>query len=146
MSTKRTDIKLPTVNDLFKTQETREDELREKIMDIPLSELYPFKNHPFQVKNDEELRELAKKHQTKRSGISRNRETETGGGYEILAGHRRKMASELAGLTVMPVVVGELARKQIQHQNMAIEHNLHSRNLHDLIWTTPKKFYEGERK
>ena len=108
MSTKRTDIKLTSVDDLFKTQETREDDQREKIMDIPLSELYPFKNHPFQVKNDEELRELAKS--IKQNGmvtpaIARPKPE---GGYELIAGHRRKAASELAGFATMPVVVREL--------------------------------------
>ena len=108
MSTKRTDIKLPTVDDLFKTQETREDDLREKIMDIPLSNLYSFKNHPFQVKNDEELQELARS--IKQNGmvtpaVARSKPE---GGYELIAGHRRKAASELAGLATMPVVVREL--------------------------------------
>jgi ParB family chromosome partitioning protein len=108
MSTKKFDIKLTSVDDLFKTQETREDDQREKIRDIPLLELHPFKNHPYQVKNDEELRELAKS--IKQNGvvspaIARPR---TEGGYELIAGHRRKAASELAELPTMPVVVREL--------------------------------------
>lgn len=115
MSTKRTDIKLPTVDDLFSTQETREaerekreDDLREKIKDIPLVELHPFKDHPFQVKNDDELRELARS--IKQNGVVTPAfaRLKPDGGYELIAGHRRKAASELAGLVTMPVVVREL--------------------------------------
>lgn len=101
-------IKLTSVDDLFKSQEEREDDNREKIMEVPLSELYPFKDHPFQVNNNEELRELAKS--IRQNGvvspaIARHRPE---GGYELLAGHRRKAASELAGLTTMPVVVRDM--------------------------------------
>jgi ParB family chromosome partitioning protein len=108
MSTKRTDIKLPSVDDLFKTQESRINDEREKIMDIPLPELHPFKNHPFQVNDNEELRELAKS--IKENGvvspaIARPRPE---GGYELIAGHRRKAASQIAGLDTMPVIVREL--------------------------------------
>ncbi len=108
MAIKRTDIKLTTVDDLFKTQEDRVDDQREKILDIPLTELYPFKDHPFQVNDNEELRELAKS--IKDNGvvspaIARPR---AGGGYELIAGHRRKAASQIAGLEVMPVIVREL--------------------------------------
>lgn len=108
MSTKRPDIKLTSVDDLFKTQETREEDQREKILDIPLSELYPFKNHPFQVKNDDELRELARS--IKQNGMVTPAIARPipEGGYELIAGHRRKAASELAGLMTMPVVVREL--------------------------------------
>ncbi len=108
MTTRRTDIKLPSVDDLFKTDEDRTDDQREKIMDIPLTELHPFKNHPFQVNDNEELRELAKS--IKDNGvvspaIARPR---ANGGYELIAGHRRKAASQIAGLATMPVIVREL--------------------------------------
>lgn len=108
MSTKRTDIKLTSVDDLFKTQETRDDDQREKILDIPLSELHPFKSHPFQVRNDEELRELARS--IKQNGVVSPAIARPipEGGYELLSGHRRKAATELAGLVTMPVVVREL--------------------------------------
>jgi ParB family chromosome partitioning protein len=108
MSTKRTEIKLTSVDDLFKSQEERDDDIREKITEIPLSDLYPFKDHPFQVNNNEELRELAisiKQNGVVSPAIARPRPE---GGYELLAGHRRKAASELAGLTSMPVVVRDM--------------------------------------
>ncbi len=112
MAIKRTDLrnemKLTSVDDLFTTQEQRTDEMREKILDIPLSELHPFKNHPFQVNENEELKELAKS--IKENGvvspaIARKRPE---GGYELIAGHRRKAACMLAGLETMPVIVREL--------------------------------------
>lgn len=108
MAIKRTEIKLTSVDDLFKTQEDRADDQREKIMDIPLTELHPFKDHPFQVNDNEELRDLAKS--IKENGvvspaIARPRAT---GGYELIAGHRRKAASQIAGLATMPVIVREL--------------------------------------
>lgn len=108
MTIKRTDIKLTSVDDLFKTQEDRADDQREKIMDIPLSELHPFKDHPFQVNDNEELRELAKsirENGVVSPAIARPR---TEGGYELIAGHRRKAASQMAGLETMPVIVREL--------------------------------------
>ena len=108
MSTKRTDIKLPTVDDLFTTQKERDESNQEKILEIPLADLHPFKNHPFQVTNNEELRELAesiKENGVVTPAIARPRPE---GGYELIAGHRRKAACELAGIAAMPVVVREL--------------------------------------
>ena len=108
MSTKRTDIKLPTVDDLFTTQKERDEGNQEKILEIPLADLHPFKNHPFQVTKNEELRELAesiKENGVVTPAIARPRPE---GGYELIAGHRRKAACELAGIAAMPVVVREL--------------------------------------
>lgn len=108
MSTKRTDIKLPTVDDLFTTQKERDEGNQEKILEISLADLYPFKNHPFQVTKNEELRELAesiKENGVVTPAIARPRPE---GGYELIAGHRRKAACELAGISAMPVVVREL--------------------------------------
>lgn len=105
MSTKRTDIKLPTVDDLFTTQKERDEGNQEKILEIPLADLHPFKNHPFQVTKNEELRELAesiKENGVVTPAIARPRPE---GGYELIAGHRRKAACELAGIAAMPVVV-----------------------------------------
>lgn len=108
MSTKRTEIKLTSLDDLFTTQEEREEDNREKIINIPLKELQPFVDHPFKVTKNEELRELAKS--IKENGvvtpaIARQHPQ---GGFELIAGHRRKVACEIAGLTTMPVVVREL--------------------------------------
>jgi ParB family transcriptional regulator, chromosome partitioning protein len=101
-------MKLTTVDDLFKTDEGRADDRREKVMDIPLSELHPFKDHPFQVNDNEELRELAKSIKERgvvSPAIARPRPE---GGYELIAGHRRKLACQMAGLETMPVIVRDL--------------------------------------
>ena len=108
MSNIRTNIKLPTVDDLFTTQKERDEGNQEKILEIRLTDLHPFKNHPFQVTNNEELRELAesiKENGVVTPAIARPHPE---GGYELVAGHRRKAACELAGIAAMPVVVRDL--------------------------------------
>ena len=108
MSSKRTEIKLASVDDLFKTQDEREEDKREKIQDIPLTELHPFKDHPFQVNKNDELKELARS--IKENGVVTPAiaRPHPDGGYELIAGHRRKAACEIAGLITMPVVIREL--------------------------------------
>jgi ParB family chromosome partitioning protein len=101
-------IKLTSVDDLFKTEENRIEDLREKVTDIPLSDLHPFKNHPFQVNDNEELRELAKsiiENGMVSPAIARPRKE---GGYELIAGHRRKAACLIAGIDTMPVLIREM--------------------------------------
>ena len=93
---------------LFTSQEERDDEKREKIIDIPLTELHTFKNHPFRVEVNDELREMARSildHGVVTPAIARPRPE---GGYELLSGHRRKAACQLAGLETLPTVVREL--------------------------------------
>ena len=101
-------ISLTSYDDIFSTDETRTDSEREKIVEIPLSELHPFKNHPFRVVDDEHMQETAesiKDYGVLVPGIVRPRPE---GGYEIIAGHRRKRASELAGKETMPVIIRNL--------------------------------------
>jgi len=93
---------------LFSSQEQRDDEKREKIIDIPLTELHTFKKHPFRVEVNDELREMARSildHGVVTPAIARPRPE---GGYELLSGHRRKAACQLAGLETLPTVVREL--------------------------------------
>lgn len=95
-------------DELFMTQEARDDAKREKISDIALSDLHPFQNHPFHVEDNAELRELAQSiadHGVVTPGIVRPRPD---GGYELISGHRRKLASQLAGKETMPVIIREL--------------------------------------
>ena len=102
-------IKLTSYDDLFQNEEVRADDLREKVMEIPLNELYPFKNHPFKVLEDAAMQDTAEsvaKYGVLVPAIARVREE--GGGYELIAGHRRKRACELAGKETMPVIVREL--------------------------------------
>ena len=101
-------IELASVDDLFSTEESRQDEQLEKIQEIPLSELHPFKDHPFKDKYDDAMLETAdsiKKYGVLVPAIARPLPD---GGYELVAGHRRRRASELAGKETMPVIVRDL--------------------------------------
>ena len=101
-------IELASVDDLFSTEEGRQDAKLEKIQEIPLSELHPFKNHPFKVKDDEAMMETAdsiKQYGVLVPAIAR---PDPDGGYELVAGHRRHRASELADKETMPVIVRDL--------------------------------------
>ncbi len=101
-------MKLPSVDNLFTTQEQRDEEQRENVRDIPITEIRDFPNHPFKVKADEKMLEMAesvKEHGVLMPALVRPRPE---GGYEMVAGHRRKMASELAGKEEMPCIVRNL--------------------------------------
>jgi ParB family chromosome partitioning protein len=101
-------ISLNSYDDIFSTEETREDAKREKVTDMPLSELHPFPGHPFQVRDDDSMKETVesiKEYGVLVPAIVRPR---TDGGYELISGHRRKHACELAGLPTMPVIVRNL--------------------------------------
>ena len=101
-------INLTSLDDLFSTEESRAEESCEKVVRIPLIELHPFPNHPFRVRDDEAMQNTVdsiKEYGVLTPGIVRPRE---GGGYEIVAGHRRKHGSELAGLSDMPCIVREM--------------------------------------
>jgi len=101
-------ISLTSVDDLFSTEESRVDDQREKIVEIPLSELFPFKDHPFKVIDNEAMIDTAesiKQYGVLVPAIARPRES---GGYELVSGHRRKRACELANLETMPVIIRKL--------------------------------------
>ncbi len=103
-------VELASASDLFSTEQERQDAKLEKVQNIPLSELYPFPDHPFSVKDDDSMRETVesvKEYGVLIPAIARPRE---GSGYELVAGHRRKHACELAGLDTMPVIVRDLDR------------------------------------
>lgn len=103
-------VELASASDLFSTEQERQDAKLERVQQIPLAELYPFPDHPFSVRDDDSMKETVES--IKESGvlqpaIARPRE---GGGYELVSGHRRKRACELAGLDTMPVIVREMDR------------------------------------
>lgn len=104
-------VELASASDLFSTEQERQDAKLEKVQIIPLSELYPLPDHPFSVRDDDEVMketlESVKERGILTPAIARPRE---GGGYELVAGHRRKRACELAGLATMPVIVRDLDR------------------------------------
>jgi len=102
--------KLASVDELFTTQAERDDAVREKVIDIPLEDIDGFPDHPYQVRIDLEMRELVenvREHGVLTPTIARLKED---GRYELVSGHRRKMASELAGLKTLPVIVREMDR------------------------------------
>ena len=120
-------VELASVDDLFSTEESRQDSAREKIVEIPLTELFPFEGHPFSVRDDEAMKETVES--VKEVGvvvpaIARPRE---GGGYELISGHRRKRACELAGLETMPVIVRNLDRDAAII--MMVDSNLQRENI-----------------
>ena len=108
MKSSAKNIRLTPVDDLFSTDESRADANRERVVELPLSELHPFKNHPFKVVDDEKMQDTAQSirdHGVLVPAIVRPREE---GGYEIVAGHRRHFASQIAGLDTMPAIVRDL--------------------------------------
>ena len=101
-------IELASVDDLFTTEEGRQDAQREKVVELPLSELHPFPGHPFKVKDDEAMMETADSIRQYGVLVPAIARPAPDGGYELVAGHRRYRASELAGRDTMPVIVREL--------------------------------------
>ena len=101
-------LSLTSYDDLFSTEQTRAEAGREKVTEISLADLHPFKNHPFKVLDDERMQDTAesiREYGVLVPAIVRPREE---GGYEIVAGHRRKRGCELAGLETMPVIIRDL--------------------------------------
>ena len=108
MAKKGVNISLKGYDEIFTTEETRTNEKLEKVQNIPLSELHPFKNHPFKVIDDESMLrtvESVAQYGVLAPAIARPREE---GGYELISGHRRYHASELAGRETMPVIIRNL--------------------------------------
>lgn len=108
MAEKRRKLTLGSVDDLFSTEKERSEQKQERIQEIPPAELHPFKNHPFKVVDDEAMLrtvESISQYGILAPLIAREREE---GGYELISGHRRKHAAELAGLEKLPVIVREL--------------------------------------
>ena len=101
-------VELAPYDDLFSTEESRQDAKLEKIQEIPLSELHPFKGHPFKVKDDEAMMETADSVRQYGVLVPAIARPDPEGGYELVAGHRRHRASELAGKDTMPVIVRDL--------------------------------------
>lgn len=101
-------IELASVDDLFSTEASRADAQREKVLEVPLSELHPFKNHPFRVRDDEAMLETAESIRQYGVLVPAIARPDPNGGYELIAGHRRRRASELAGRETMPVIIRDL--------------------------------------
>ena len=101
-------LALKGLDDLFSTEENRQEEQREQVQQIPIRELFPFKNHPFKVLDDESMQrtvESVEQYGVLSPLIARPRPE---GGYEIISGHRRQHAAQLAGLDALPVIVRQM--------------------------------------
>ena len=94
-------IKLTSYDDIFQTDASKEDVAREKVQEIPLPELYPFKNHPFQVRDDDSMKDTAESIQKYGVLVPAIARPRAEGGYELVSGHRRKRGCELAGKETM---------------------------------------------
>ncbi len=108
MKSSAKNISLNSYDDIFSTEETRADDKREKVMDIPLAELHSFPDHPFQVRDDDFMQETVESVKAYGILVPAIVRPRAGGGYELISGHRRKHACELAGLPTMPVIVRDL--------------------------------------
>lgn len=108
MKSSARNIELKSVDDLFATEEIREDAQREKVQNISLGELHPFKNHPFKVKDDAAMQDTVDSVREYGVLVPAIARPDPSGGYELIAGHRRHHASELAGKETMPVIVRDL--------------------------------------
>ena len=109
MTKRKSDFTLQTLDDLFTTQAERDDAKLERVKNIPLDELHPFKNHPFKVQNNEEMErmiESIRKVGTITPALARPLPD---GGYELISGHRRLAACQVLGIETMPVIVREMS-------------------------------------
>ena len=101
-------VSLKVADDIFSTEESRQEQQREQVQQIPIGELFPFKNHPFKVLDDESMQrtvESVEQYGVLSPLIARPRSE---GGYEIISGHRRQHAAQLAGLETLPVIVRQM--------------------------------------
>ncbi len=108
MKSSARNIELKSVDDLFATEESRANAQREKVQEIPLGELHPFRNHPFKVKDDAAMQDTVDSVREYGVLVPAIARPDPDGGYELIAGHRRHHASELAGKETMPVIVRDL--------------------------------------
>ena len=101
-------VSLKGADDIFSTEESRQEQQREQVQQIPIGELFPFKNHPFKVLDDESMQrtvESVEQYGVLSPLIARPRPE---GGYEIISGHRRQHAAQLAGLDTLPVIIRQM--------------------------------------
>lgn len=106
---RKTDFTLPKLDDLFTTQEMRDDAKLERVQNIPLSELHPFKDHPFKVQNNEEMERMIESIRKVGAITPALARPLPDGGYELISGHRRLAACQVLGIKTMPVIVREMS-------------------------------------
>ena len=106
---RKSDFTLPTLDDLFTTQEMRDDAKLERVQNIPLSKLHPFKDHPFKVQNNEEMERMIESIRKVGAITPALARPLPDGGYELISGHRRLAACQVLGIETMPVIVREMS-------------------------------------
>ena len=114
MTKRKSDFILPTnsLDELFSSQEERDDAKLERVKEIPLTELHPFKDHPFKIQNDDEMKRLMESIQkfgTLTPALARPLPE---GGYELISGHRRLAACQVLGIETMPVIIREMSNDE----------------------------------
>ena len=108
MKSSAKNIVLKSVDDIFQTEENRADAQRERVQEIPLDQLKPFKNHPFKVRDDQRMLDTADSIREYGVLVPAIARPDPEGGYELISGHRRKRGCEMAGLQTMPVIIRDL--------------------------------------
>ena len=109
MTKRKSDFTLPTLDDLFTTQAERDDAKLERVKNIPLDELHPFKNHPFKILNNEEMERMIESIRKVGAITPALARPLPNGGYELISGHRRLAACQVLGIDKMPVIVREMS-------------------------------------
>ena len=108
MKSSAKNIVLKSVDDIFQTEENRADAQRERVQEIPLDQLKPFKNHPFKVRDDQRMLDTADSIREYGVLVPAIARPDPNGGYELISGHRRKRGCEMAGLQTMPAIIRDL--------------------------------------
>ena len=108
MKSSAKNIVLKSVDDIFQTEENRADAQRERVQEIPLDQLKPFRNHPFKVRDDQRMLDTADSIREYGVLVPAIARPDPEGGYELISGHRRKRGCEMAGLQTMPVIIRNL--------------------------------------
>ena len=109
MTKRKSDFTLPSYDDIFTTQEMRDDAKLEKVQNIPLAELHPFKDHPFKILNNEEMERMIESIRKVGAITPALARPMPEGGYELISGHRRLAACQVLGFETMPVIVREMS-------------------------------------
>ena len=108
MKSSAKNIVLKSVDDIFQTEENRADAQRERVQEIPLDQLKPFKNHPFKVRDDQRMLDTVDSIREYGVLVPAIARPDPEGGYELISGHRRKRGCEMGGLQTMPVIIRDL--------------------------------------
>lgn len=108
MKSSAKNIVLKSVDDIFQTEENRVDAQRERVQEIPLDQLKPFRNHPFKVRDDQRMLDTVDSIREYGVLVPAIARPDPEGGYELISGHRRKRGCEMAGLQTMPVIIRNL--------------------------------------